>query len=211
MHRRGFALTGALQIPVPPEPMPFNPSHAINARDIFRDPPPPPKPLIERLLEQAQTPERDALLSRLALLNQEVETYIVAAKQDRIGVLESRREEQRARCRELEDEFKTARSELNQAREQIATHSAELNNVRMAQQEAEEWPYDTNYPTPQERAAWAIKRDAARGVRNREEEIHQQLEQAELRLSYRHESAAKALNEAAEKLREIDRELKALQ
>jgi hypothetical protein len=211
MHRRGFDLMGGLRVPEPQERPDFRSAHAPSVRDLVKEPPPKGPPTrMEKLIAEPVSNERNLYLGRLALLEEEIDAFLERSKSQSIAALEHRRAEQLAQCRAAEDAFKNVKIELATARGQIANHSAELNRVRTEQAESEIPPFDSNFPTPAETAQWNEKRRAAQAIRNREEQIHQQLQQAELQIIYRHESAAKALNEAAEKLRALDRELKSL-
>jgi hypothetical protein len=199
------------QIEIPSAPPDFSQTYAPSVRDLVREREPKGRPtLLVRLGELPPSPARDELLSRFALICRDVEHFIFEAKADRVAELEHQRDLQRQVCRQAEDELKQVRIDLGRANTALAAHAAELGAARRAWTEAQRAPFDSRYPMPAESAAWDGKRAAARAVLNNEETRHQDLQQSILQLTYRFESAAKALNEADEVLRAIDRELASL-
>jgi chromosome segregation ATPase len=203
----GLKIESPTSEPLMPE---FAAAHVTNASSIFPDAKPAPKPLLQRLLDCDQSPQRDALLGKLALLSEEVERFLLAARAQHIAALQLRREEQRARCRAAEDALKDIKIELAQARQRLDNHAPALNSARRERMYAEHNPVDSAYQSPSEIAAYQANRSAAQEACSREEARHRELEQSINPLVFAWENAGKMLSEADEVLRSLDSELRNL-
>jgi hypothetical protein len=206
------------QLPAPSSGMPdFSQTNTPSFESFVKPNAKPAPPIGARLIEsrfqmvQSATAETiaecDTLILEFHALEQRIESFLSNSRTKHVAALEAKRADLWSKARAAEDAEKAARYQVGSIQARINAQAEEANSARSKADAAKQNPYNTRFPSPVERDAWAMKRARA------EEEAHLatttlQAFQVELRSATAvHQAAAQLLEKLVSQLQAVDSEL----
>jgi len=210
------------QLDIPASRWEFSQTHVAHASDLFPQSKPARPALAERLLDirvsmrqSSALPERlvacDQLLAEYHSITQQVEAFIVDARQEMIDKLREQRVSLWNQCRSAEDRSKAATLEIGRLNGLLNHVVQALSTARAKLQDASAKNFDTRFPNARELEDWGARRGAAQNefdiAEMRHRDVVREFSFAEVS---KHDSEIE-LRGLVEQMSAVDNELAALQ